>query len=141
MKGGRPGAGRFQWSAGGWFGSQLGGSLWLAITALVVRQEAPRVAAIASSAFLAANLVGTILWLGRSRLPPYPALQVLLLALGGAALVASLALRQAIANGAIEPRLGVRPLLVLALYLGLAVFFWALEASGRRGRGTGSARE
>ncbi len=69
------------WNAGGWFGAQLGGTLWLAISAAVL---APRSAAVAGEVFaffLAANLVGIVLWRRRSRMSIFPAMQILLAAI------------------------------------------------------------
>jgi hypothetical protein len=69
------------WSAGAWFGSQLGGTLWLAISAGVLMARSPTLAALLLALFVAVNGVGLLLWRWRSRMSIFRALQILLAAL------------------------------------------------------------
>lgn len=50
------------WNAGGWFGSQLGASLWLLVAALLAAIQAPEVGLKLLLVFLFANTVGYLLW-------------------------------------------------------------------------------
>ena len=84
----RPGAGSLQWNAGGWFGSQLGGTAWLLVGAAVLAWQAPAVAVVWLDAFVVTNAIGVWLWRCRARVRPYFAMQLLLLACGGSGLLA-----------------------------------------------------
>lgn len=69
---------RTSWNPGAWFGSQLGGTLWLAISAGVLMTRSPTLAALVLALFLAVNVVGFFLWRSRSRMSIFAALQILL---------------------------------------------------------------
>jgi len=69
---------RSSWNAGAWFGSQLGGTLWLAISAGVLAARAPLLAVLVLFLFLAVNVVGLLLWRSRSRMSMFAGLQILL---------------------------------------------------------------
>jgi hypothetical protein len=73
------GPGRFQWSAGGWFGSSLGSSAWTLVTSyfLVVHHQ-PFLAAIAASGFLAILIASLVLWTLREQVFPFTALMAIL---------------------------------------------------------------
>src|SRR5262249_26987351 len=86
------GPGAFQWDAGGWFGSQLGGTLWLLAGAAVLALPAPGVAAVWAACFAGANALGLWLWRRRDRLVPYPALQLLTLCCAACGLLTFVAL-------------------------------------------------
>jgi hypothetical protein len=113
------------WQAGGWYGSQLGGTAWLFVSALVIGAESPSSAAVLLACGLAANLVGAMLWAQRARLDPYRALQVLVAAIvvAGAAATRWLELRGEFEL--LDPRVGPRTMYVLlaVLWLGLAAVF------------------
>ena len=72
------GKGRFQWNTGGWFGSQVGATAYLVLLGGVLAFQAPRAGLLLLFCGLLPNLLGTLLWLRRDRLAPYPALQGLL---------------------------------------------------------------
>jgi hypothetical protein len=99
-----PGPGQFQWNAGGWFGSQLGGTAWMLVGAAVLAPQTPWVAAWWAACCALANAVGTSLWLRRGRVRPYPATQALLAACGVAGPLAVVALHL---FGPADVRLGV----------------------------------
>jgi hypothetical protein len=113
------------WNAGGWFGSQLGGTAWLLIGALVIGRESPLSGAVLLGCFLASNLIGTLLWTLRARLDPYRALQALvaLVVLAGAGATRWLELRGefALLDARVRPRTMYLLLVVLFVVL-LAVF-------------------
>lgn len=68
------------WNAGGWFGAQLGSTLWLAISAAVLAARSVAVASIVLALFLIANFVGIVLWRRRSRMSMFLGMQILLTA-------------------------------------------------------------
>jgi hypothetical protein len=113
------------WQAGAWFGSQLGGTAWLLVAALVAAPQSPSSAAVLLGCGLAANLVGCLLWVQRARLDPYRAFQVLVAAvvLAGAAATRWLDLRGEF--GLLDPRISPRTmyLLLAALWFGLSALF------------------
>jgi hypothetical protein len=86
------GDGRFQWSTGGWFGGQLGGTSWLLVGAAVLSGPAPEVALVWLVCFTVANVIGYALWARRDRLRPYPAIQSLMAVCGVCGVVAILSL-------------------------------------------------
>ncbi|AGA28467.1 hypothetical protein [Singulisphaera acidiphila] len=87
-----PGPGCFQWNRGGWFGGQLGSTVWMLVGGVVLVPYALDVACVWLACFAVANAIGAWLWRGRDRLPPYPALQALLATCGVSSLVALAAL-------------------------------------------------
>ncbi len=134
MRSPRTGTGRFQWNAGGWFGAQLGSTLWLAILGTILLRSAPREGVILLLCFLLPNAIGAALWMRRDRVPPFAGILALVGAAGAAALVGAFVTQR--------PGLDLRddwrvpPSLVLGLFGGLLVFFFVLERSARRGRAT-----
>jgi hypothetical protein len=73
------GPGKFQWNAGGWFGSTLGCSAWMLVTSsFLIAQNQPWVAAISASGFLATLVASLVLWIHRDRVSPFPALMAIL---------------------------------------------------------------
>ncbi len=83
-----PGPGYFQWSTGGWFGSQLGCTAWMLAGATLFVMQAWDVTVIWLICFATANAIGTWLWSRRDRLRPYLALQLLLIVCGINGLIA-----------------------------------------------------
>ena len=78
----------FQWNAGGWFGPQLGGTLWLLLLGLVLLPKDVLAALVVLACFAGANAVGLSLWRRRHRIAAYPALQWMIAACGVASLIA-----------------------------------------------------
>jgi hypothetical protein len=83
-------SGRFQWNAGGWFGSQLGSTVWLFILAGEMLPKSSLVATWLGLCAAAPNILGCILRMKRDRLAPYPALQSLVGGIGAFTLLALL---------------------------------------------------
>ena len=82
--------GAFMWSAGGWFGSQVGGTLWMLLVGIGLGFQDIRPAAALIAAFILCNVIGTWLWLKRDVIAAYPAIQILLGAIGICALASIL---------------------------------------------------
>jgi hypothetical protein len=143
-----PGVGRpespQEWSAGGWFGAQIGASAWLLITALVLAAHDRTVAGLVLGIFLLANILGTTLWLRRVAMGRYKALQILIAIVCAASLAATFVIEQAglwpLVNdfsrkfGGIGLPAGAIYLLILAMFAALAAIFH-LRFSGSRDPG------
>lgn len=69
----------FRWNAAGWFGLQLGSSIWLLIGSIVLLSETMWVGMCWLSGFLVVNGLGLCLWASRHRLRMHLAMQLLLL--------------------------------------------------------------
>jgi hypothetical protein len=73
------GPGKFQWNAGGWFGSTLGSSAWMLVTScFLIAHNQPWIATIAASGFLANLIASLVLWNHRDRVLPFSALMAIL---------------------------------------------------------------
>lgn len=70
----------FSWNAGGWFGSQLGCTLWLLLLGLVLFRKDSLSAWVCSGGFVALNAWGGCLWRQREHLAAYAGFQRFLLA-------------------------------------------------------------
>lgn len=131
-------ASAFQWNAGGWFGSQIGGTCWILLAALVALPRDLTAALASFAVFLAANLVGTLMWVGRSRLRPYPAMQALLVCCGLASALATFVLDRAGHFGSLGVGGQVSAqsmyLMLAMLVPGLMLYFRSLERAGREAK-------
>lgn len=77
----KTGTGAFQWSAGGWFGSQIGATAYLVLLGIGIVSQAAAPGIIILLCGVAPNLVGYVLWMRRDRISPHAALQWLMLTL------------------------------------------------------------
>jgi len=68
----------FRWNAGGWFGAQLGCTIWILVSAVVVMPRDPVTGLTTLALFLTANAFGTVLWMRRDRFDAYHAFQLLI---------------------------------------------------------------
>jgi hypothetical protein len=66
------------WNRGGWFGAQIGGTLWMLVAALLLVRHDRVAAALGLGCFALPNAVGAWLWSRRAELEPYRATQALL---------------------------------------------------------------
>jgi hypothetical protein len=82
------GPGCFQWNAGGWFGGQIGSTLWMLVGGVPLAIYSATIGITWLTCFAVANAAGTCLWMSRDRLRPYPAYQLLLLIIAVSGLVA-----------------------------------------------------
>ncbi len=124
---------RFRWSAGGWFGGQIGATAWLALLGGLYLFRDPAVAWLVLLCFALPNGVGIWLWRRRQRLPPFSALMVLS-AISGLAALAAIAIMDAYGHlHEIEPRLPARAMYwVLLVYPAVMLQFWIMEWASRR---------
>ena len=65
----------FSWNGGGWFGSQLGCTLWLLILGLVLVPKDSLASGFCVGAFLVLNAWGLYLWRRRDQVSAYGGLQ------------------------------------------------------------------
>lgn len=125
---GKLGEGAFQWNRGGWFGSQLGATLWLVLLGSLMLAQSRLVGGLVLAFGLAPNLIGTILWRRRHTLSPYRAIQGLFASCGLSALLAMLCIRAA---GERYSDSGLPSLWLLLLYPGLMLSFHFRERRAR----------
>lgn len=78
---------KMEWNAGGWFGSQLGGTVWILIAAAISLAHDFSTSMILLMLFLLPNLVGLFLWY-RKKLSCYQSMQIVLGLCGLAGLLA-----------------------------------------------------
>jgi hypothetical protein len=125
----RHGTGGIQWNRGGWFGGQVGATLWLVLLGCLVMAQGRMVGAAVLLFGLLPNLVGLALWRNRHRLSPYPALQLLIATAAVSALVSMLILWR---SGAPEAPLQLpSSLWFLLIYPGLMLVFHFRERAVR----------
>ena len=114
-----------QWSSQGWFGSLLGGTLWMLLAAGTCLARQQRVPWVLLLAFGSSMGLGVWLWRRRDRIAPYPAVQILLAGLTVTATAALLYLRSSWGNEG-------QSLLFLGIFPGLMVWFHYLESRSNR---------
>jgi hypothetical protein len=125
---GKPGPGRFQWSRGGWFGGQIGATLWVLLLGVLMLDRGRATGAVVLALGLGVNALGAWLWRGRHEREPYPAIQLLLGACAGVAVVSVW-----LASAADSANEGFAPSLpVLLVYPGLMLLFHLQEQAARR---------
>ena len=73
---------KLQWNAGGWFGSQLGGTAWMLVAALLTTFQDLVTGLILLAVFAVPNAVGSVLWTRRKSTSCYAATQLLLFLIG-----------------------------------------------------------
>ncbi|MBW2232959.1 MAG: hypothetical protein JRH17_21440 [Deltaproteobacteria bacterium] len=128
---GRPGEGAFQWNRGGWFGSQLGATLWLVLLGALLLAQSKAVGGLVVLFGLVPNLIGLALWRRRHSLSPYPAVQGLIATCGLSALLAMLCIRTVGLGPSVDPP----TVWLLLIYPGLMLVFHFQEQSARRVNG------
>lgn len=126
----RRGPGLLQWSAGAWFGVQLGSTLWMALGSALLFARPSLTGFAPLACFAAANTVGTLLWRARGRLAPYSAFQILLCVVGLSAGVALVFLTE----GFEDATRYFRGLLLLPMSM---IYLHYLERSARRDKSNG----
>jgi len=133
----RVGPGRFQWNTGGWFGAQLGSTVWLILAATIQLPGYPKATVVALACFLVPNVFGLILFLNRHRVAPYPAIQWLICAIGVASIIFVVYLNRSDLVREIDPRLGYGQwgfYLLPALFGGVMALFHAMERNTVKSR-------
>jgi hypothetical protein len=124
----------FRWNAGGWFGSQLGGTLWLLVGGGLLAASDPAVALVWFGCFVAANALGFFLWRQRHRLAAHAALQLFLGTLAVLSLLAIMAADWSgnlprLAAGHENPRVAAYG--ALLVFPGLQLLFWLQQHFGQ----------
>lgn len=134
MKTAMPGNGSIQWNAGGWFGAQIGYSVWiLPMVFLLAKGEEALAAGLGLLSFSGINILGLWLWSRRHRIRPYPACNSLLTVAGLSAAGFLIYLDFSGAYQAIEKRYFAFPpqyYLVLLIYPFLLLQFYYLNRKG-----------
>jgi hypothetical protein len=128
----------FSWNAGGWFGAQIGCTLWLLILGLVIVPKDSLAAGACVGGFVVLNAWGLYLWRRREQLPAYAGLQRFLAA---ASVVIAFVVVVVNGRGASEPPIPgavvstFLPYWLIVLAPGLMLlFFWRdrkLKGNGR----------
>jgi predicted membrane protein len=135
----RQGPGRFQWHTGAWFGTLLGSTLWLLLSAGLMAGQAPLLGGIVLGCFLVPNVVGVLLWRHRDRLPPYVAIQCVLGLIGVFGFGALVAMQRAGQLLALDPRFA-SPVVyygILPMVLCIMGWFWVVERAAIKQRSGG----
>lgn len=130
------GPGRFQWNTGGFFGGQIGGTCWLLPMAYVLFWGGDLSGgAILILCFAAPNILGTFLWTRRASIPPYPAIQALLLGVAVAAYTAFfILLRSDVLVREVHAGAWAPVFLPLLLFPGMMLMFHVIEKEARQHR-------
>ena len=121
----RVGPGVHQWNRGGWFGSQLGSTLWLILLGALTVPADLAIGCAVIACGLIPNAIGSWLWWRRDSIAPYPALQGLI---GVTALCALVAMFLMQISGRADPQLRLSFLLI---FPGLMLMFHLRERASR----------
>lgn len=130
-----PAPSTFSWNAGGWFGSQVGCTLWLLILGVVLLSKDSFVAWGCVGGFVVLNAWGLYLWRRRDKLKAYAGLQRFLLA---TSVIIALVVVVANRRGVSEPPTSgalvstYLPHWVIAIAPGLMAMFSLLERQVKR---------
>lgn len=84
----KAGSGKFQWNTGGWFGSQIGSTLWLLLLGAMILNTNAIIGSVLLLLFILPNMIGWLVWRERHRIEPHPAIQALLGMIGFSSLFA-----------------------------------------------------
>lgn len=77
---------KLEWNLGAWCGAQVGGTVWMAVAAVLTSVDAPTVGLTALALAALPNVVGVLLWRRRAAWSCYRATQLLLSVIGVAGL-------------------------------------------------------
>ena len=125
---------RLTWNAGGWFGSQIGSTCWIAICAALLIRHDYTIATVVLFLFLAANIFGTVLWLTRNRISAYLGLNALLIMIGTVSLAAVFVIDRSglwhVVEG-VGGQVSTRHMywLIVVMITALLALFWSLNRS------------
>jgi len=72
------GAGAFQWNTAGWFGTQIGCTLWILMVGVLISDYNMSIGLLIICFFIAPNIIGYVIWHRREHIVPYPAIQYLM---------------------------------------------------------------
>jgi hypothetical protein len=125
----------FHWNASGWFGAQVGSTLWLALLGATIVPSDPLAGAAVFACAILSNAIGLWLWSQRERRTAYRGFQLLLVGLGLLALAAVVLLDARGELGFVDPRFASSPrgiYLLLGLYPALMGIFFLRERAARK---------
>jgi hypothetical protein len=128
----------FSWNAGGWFGSQLGCTLWLLILGFVLLSKDSLSAWLCVASFVVLNAWGLYLWRCQDQLSAYAGLQRFLLA---ASVIITLVVVVVNSRGVSEPPTPgalvstYLPYWVIAAAPGVMLLFFLRERQVKRSQG------
>lgn len=132
----KQGTGRFQWNAVGWFGSQIGSTVWLLILAGETVPKSALAAGWLAFCAIAPNILGSILWIKRDRLAPYPAIQFLVAGIAVFTLLALMLADHFLVLPIIDSRFATSPrqgYWVMCMFpILMARFAWLERAASKR---------
>lgn len=114
----------FGWSAAGWFGAQVGSTIWLLVLGLAMFADDLTSGALALAGFAGGNLWGLALWRRCDRLSAYSGLQWMMIGL----LVVFAAV--VLVTNARVPSI-LLPYWVIAVPLPLMAMFWMRQQAAR----------
>jgi len=126
---GKPGPGRFQWNVGGWFGAQVGATVWMLLLGGLMMGQGRASGAVVIALFLLVNGFGLYLWRGRHEREPYPAIQLLL---GACTVTAVVSVLLASASNPSSDASHAPSLPTLLIYPALMGLFHLQEQSARK---------
>jgi len=132
------GSGLFQWNAGGWFGGQLGATLWLILLGAFYARVSLGAGCFVVACGLVANGIGGWLWWRRDRVAPYAAIQILCATAGLAAAAGLMAVDLFGDVAALDSRYERLPLwiyILLLMYPAIMGQFWLVERGVKNQRG------
>ncbi|MBW2313756.1 MAG: hypothetical protein JRH10_06160 [Deltaproteobacteria bacterium] len=125
----KPGPGRFQWSTGGWFGAQLGATLWLLLLGGLMLGQGRSSGGVVLALGLLVNGLGVYLWSARGTREPYPAIQLFL---GACSVVALASVLLASASNPSTGASSAPSLPTLLVYPALMGVFHLQETASRK---------
>ena len=125
----KPGPGRFQWSAGGWFGAQIGATLWLLVLGGLMLGQGRSSGGVVLALGLLMNGLGVYLWSARGTREPYPAIQLFL---GACSVVALASVLLASASNPSTGASSAPSLPTLLVYPALMGVFHLQETASRK---------
>jgi len=125
-----------QWNAGGWFGAQIGATVWMLVAGVLAGIRNVPAGLILLALFAIPNLIGFVLW-KRRRLSCYASTQLLIAAAGVCGLLAVYVLERANAWTQIQSgpavSAGSTYWLIAAVYGGLLLLFYLRFGRGAKG--------
>ena len=119
----------FKWSAGGWFGSLIGGTAWM-LSGLLIGPR-PMTIRVTLTCWGAPNIVGLLLWRRRERIAPYAAMQYLLATIALFAVLYFLGLNALGRQPVLDARFGERQYWLLLLFPALMAWFYFQERAAK----------
>ncbi len=115
----------FVWNAGGWFGSQVGGSVWMLFCGLSLMFADAISGLVCLGGFALTNAIGCYLWQHREKVDPYVGLQRLFFTLAVVCAIMSVVLYR---RGFLSSRESILLIVIPpALMTFLALQNWAVK--------------